>query len=101
MSTVPQSNPNERLLKFLQASPEMQTEIDRILEGKGPTKVEPPAGPTFCGVSAAAKFLGISRATVWRMIKSGRLHKVEMYPGSSRIRWADLKAIVAGKEGQQ
>lgn len=91
-----QNNQNERLLKFLQASPEMQAEIDRILEGKVQTRVETSTGPLLCGMSPGAKFLGVSRATLWRMIKAGRLSKVEILPGSYRVRRADLEAIAAG-----
>ena len=40
-----QNNQNERLLKFLQASPETQAEIDRILEGKVQARVEASTGP--------------------------------------------------------
>ena len=92
-----QLNPNERMIKFLQASPEMQAEIDRILEGKLPARVQMPTGPMLLGMTPAAKLLGVSRATLWRIIKAGRLSKVEVLPGSFRIRRADLEALAAGK----
>ena len=89
-----QTNPNDRLLKFLQASPEVQAEIDRVLEGRSPVpRSEPPTGPLLMGMSAAAKFTGVSRATLWRICRSGRLPKVEILPGSFRIRRADLEAL--------
>ena len=37
-----------------------------------------------------------SRATLWRMIKAGALQKIEVLPGSFRLRRADLEAIVGG-----
>lgn len=89
-----QINQNERLIKFLQASPETQSEIDRILDGNDPARVD---GPLLLGMSQAAKFLGVSRATLWRMIKSGRISKVEVLPGSFRVRRADLESIAAGR----
>jgi excisionase family DNA binding protein len=92
-----QNNQNERLLKFLQASPETQAEIDRILDRKFQAKVDASTGPLLCGMTPGAKFLGVSRATLWRMIKAGRLGKVEVLPGSFRLRRADLEAIAAGK----
>jgi predicted site-specific integrase-resolvase len=49
------------------------------------------------GMSASAKFLGVSRATLWRMIKAGLLQKVEVLPDSFRLRRADLEAIASGK----
>ena len=93
-----QTNQNERLLKFLQATPETQAEIDRILEGKVQARVEASTGPLLYGMSPAAKFLGVSRATLWRMIKAGRLGKVEVLPNSYRVRRADLESIAAGRE---
>ena len=92
-----QLNPNERMLKILQASPEMQAEIDRILEGKFPARMQMPTGPMLLGMTPASKLLGVSRATLWRMIKAGRLGKVEVLPGSFRVRRADIESIAAGK----
>lgn len=88
---------NDRLLKILQAPPEIQSEIDRILEGRSPAPhSEPPVGPLLLGMSASAKFLGVSRATLWRMIKAERLTKVEILPDSYRLRRSDLLALVEG-----
>ena len=42
--------------------------------------------------------LNISRATLWRMVNAGRLKKVEILPGSYRLRRADVEAIANGKE---
>jgi excisionase family DNA binding protein len=93
-----QNNPNDRIMKFLQADPEKQALIDQILDGRSATpQPEPPAGPLLLGMSAAAKFIGVSRATLWRMVKSGRLTKVEILPGSYRLRRADLLALAAGE----
>lgn len=90
---------NDRLLKFLQAPPEIQIEIDRILEGRHPVQQpEHPTGPLLLGMSAAAKFIGVSRATLWRICRTGRLQKVEILPGSFRIRRADLEAFAAGRK---
>ena len=84
-------NQNDRILKFLQAPPEVQAEIDRVLEGKPRApQSDAPTGPLLMGMSAAAKFLGVSRATLWRMCRAGRLKKVEILPGSFRLRRADL-----------
>ncbi|MFH1968694.1 MAG: hypothetical protein ABIJ53_00070 [Verrucomicrobiota bacterium] len=95
-----QTNQNDRLLKFLQASPEVQAEIDKILEGRTPTPhFEPPTGPLLMGMSASAKFIGVSRATLWRMCRSDRLQKVEILPGSFRLRRSDLLKLAAGEGG--
>lgn len=55
-------------------------------------------GPLLMGMTASAKLLGVSRATLWRMIKGGLLQKIEMLPGSFRVRRADLEAIAAGQK---
>lgn len=90
---------NDRLLKILLAPPEIQSEIDRILEGRpSAPRDEPPTGPLLMGMSAAAKFIGVSRATLWRMCRAGRLKKVEILPGSFRLRRADLLKLAAGVE---
>jgi len=95
------TNPNERMLRFLQADPEKQALIDQILEGRPPApQSELPTGPLLMGMSAGAKFIGVSRATLWRMVKNGRLTKVEILPNSFRLRRADLLALAAG-EGRE
>ena len=93
-----QTNQNERLLKILQAPLEIQTEIDRVLEGKAVAKAEFTTGPLLYGMTAAAKFIGVSRATLWRICRTGRLQKVEILPGSFRIRRADIEAFAAGRK---
>jgi excisionase family DNA binding protein len=49
-------------------------------------------------MGAAAEHLGVSRTTLWRMIREGRLQKVEVLPRSFRIRRGDLEAIASAKE---
>ena len=91
------TNPNERLLRFLQASPEQQAMIDRILEGRLAPEPPAPNGPLLIGMGAGSRLLGVSRATLWRMIKAGRLDRVEVLPGSFRVRRADVEAIANGR----
>lgn len=94
------TNPNDRLMRYLQATPEQQAAMDRILEGK--TDVRPAVastGPLLLGMAASAKLLGISRATLWRMCRAGRLKKVEVLPGSFRLRRSDVEGIAKGVEG--
>lgn len=94
-------NPNERLLRFLQATQEQQQAIDRILAGESELPRAEPKGPLLVGMGAGAKLLGVSRATLWRMIRVGRLAKVEVLKGSFRLRRADLEALAAGKAASQ
>jgi len=94
-------NHNERLIKFLNASPDQQEAIDRIIEGKQEqelTTTPRAAGPLLLGMTDAAKWLGVSRTTLWRMLQDGRFQKVEVLPGSYRLRRSDLEAFANGKE---
>ena len=89
------ANPNERLLRFLQATPEQQKLIDDVLEGRAAPAAPVTTGPLLLGMSASAALLGVSRPTLWRMIRAGKLCKVEVLPGSFRLRRADLESLVA------
>ena len=71
--------------------------IDGILESGVPEKPMVMTGPLLMGMSASAKLLGVSRATLWRMIKFGLLEKIEVLPGSFRLRRGDLESIAAGR----
>jgi predicted DNA-binding transcriptional regulator AlpA len=86
---------NQRLLRFLNASPEQQVQIDQILEGK--PKPEIPTAPLLLSMSKGSEFLGVGRCTLWRMIRAGKLCKVEVLNNSFRVRKSDLEAIAAGK----
>ena len=55
-------------------------------------------GSLLLGMGAAAKLIGVSRATFWRMIRNHVLEKVEVLPGSFRVRRSDVEAIVLAKE---
>ena len=90
------TNPNERLLRFLGATPEQQAAIDRIFEGKLTPEPQAPKGPLLLRVKDAAALLGVHRATIWRLVKAGRLETVELL-GSLRVRRADVEGIAAGK----
>jgi excisionase family DNA binding protein len=91
-------NTKERLMKLLMATPSQLAAIDKILSGEtltgeASTKVETASGPLLLSMGAAAKYLGVGRSTLWRMIKAGRVQPVELLPGTKRVRRADLIAI--------
>ena len=86
-------NTEERLKRLFEASQEQISAIDGILEGKLQTRTAEAVGPLLMGMMAAAKYLGVSRTTLWRMVNEGRLKKVEVLPGSFRLRRADLEAV--------
>ena len=84
---------DERLLRLLRASPEQQAAIDRILEGQMEAPRPAPTGPLLMMMGDAAKLLGVSRTTIWRMMKLGKLEGVEILPGTLRVRRADVEGI--------
>jgi hypothetical protein len=91
-------NTEERLKRLFEASPEQLGAIDDILEGKIPKPPTQTVGPLLMGMTASANLLGVSRATLWRMTKGGVLQKIEVLPGSFRLRRSDLEAIAAGQK---
>jgi len=93
---------NERLLKLIQASHTQLEQIDQILAGRSfQESTSSSEGPLLLGMGEAAKMLGVSRPTLWRLIQSGRLEKVELLPNSYRIRRADIEALVQKKGGRR
>ncbi len=80
------------------ATDEAKTRALAILEGRAISPSEPKDNaPLLLSMGEAAALLHVSRATLWRTIKAGRLPKVELYPGAFRLRRSDILAIVNGK----
>jgi len=82
---------DERLLRLLRSSPEQQAAIDRILEGRVEAPHPAPSGPRLMMMGDAARLLGVSRTTIWRMMKLGKLEGVEILPGTVRVRRSDVE----------
>lgn len=57
------------------------------------------SGPLLLNQREAARLLGISRVTLWRMTKGGIIRTVELSPGNPRYRRDDLEAIA--REGHR
>jgi len=67
------------------------------LRGEPVATARPVTGPLLLGVGAGARFLGVSRATLWRAMRAGHIEKVELFAGSYRVRRQDLEALAAGR----
>ena len=90
----------ELMTAALTAPDERKVAALRILRGEvvsPPTKTT--TGPLLLGMGEGAKILGVSRATLWRAVKAGKLTKVELFPGSFRVRRDDLEELAEGAVG--
>ena len=93
------NNPNERLMRFLQASPEQQAAIDRILEGR--LAPQPPAPPvpaveaeSFITKAEAAKRLNRDVRTVTTWMRKGLLPYYRI-AHSVMFKWSEVEKQLA------
>ena len=87
---------NERFLKLATATPEQCAQVDAILDGSASRQNGPQL--RLLSVTDAAKMMDISRMTVYRLKKAGRLASVELPGGTERITLASVLALI-GKAG--
>lgn len=86
---------DERFKLLLAATPEQLARVDAALVGRsGPA----PRSLRLLRMSEAASETGISRTTLWRAVREGRLRTVEIREGSRRIPEAELRRFVEGGE---
>ena len=86
-------NSEERLKALFSADSEQLAAVDAALTGRA--EAAPPS-LRLLKIGDAAKETGLSRSTIWRAIRDGRLVATEIRPGSRRIALAELQAFVAG-----
>ena len=92
---------NDLLAAMLAATPEKKELALKVLHGEMPGGISKVSmGPLLLGMGGGARFLGVSRATFWRILKTGKIKRVELFPGSYRVRREDLEALAAGKLGK-
>jgi excisionase family DNA binding protein len=102
-------NNDDLIRAVFTATDEAKVQALEILEGRANLPVlsgvegpsEPFADPVLLRMGEAAELLNVSRATLWRIIKAGRLEKVELYPGSFRLRRSDILTLISGKEASR
>lgn len=85
-------NNDDLIRAVFTATDEAKTKALAVLEGRDTPNID--TGPLLLSMGDAAQLLHVSRATLWRTIKSGRLPKVELYPGSFRLRRSDILDLV-------
>lgn len=72
---------------------EIAQEIRDVIRGRSFAERPGRDGPLTLTMTDAAKTLGVSRATLWRMVKAGILRPVEVMSGTLRIRRDDLHRV--------
>ncbi len=91
---------NDQLIQAVfTATTENKSRAFDILQGKADpsSDLRPPSsddGPLLMSMGESAKFLNVSRGTLWRMVRDGRLTKVEIYHNAFRLRRSDILALV-------
>jgi excisionase family DNA binding protein len=90
---------SELLAALSTATPERKAAALKVLNGEafaaGPLDPEPMKAPLLLTVGSAAKYLGVSRTTLWRMACEGRIGRVEVRRGSYRIRRQDVEEFAS------
>ena len=87
-------NKEQLMGRLLTATPSELKKIAQVFTGEGPT--EEPTDRRLYNIQQAARELNISRTSVWRLLKSGRLPFVELRKGSRRIPSEAITAFVKG-----
>jgi len=90
-------NTDDRFKKLLAATPEQLMTIDALLNNEV-SHPAPQPDMRLLTFSSAAKELGVSRQTVWRMVREGRLLTKETRANRYRIPAAALAAFVKGED---
>ena len=75
----------QRLSAILAANPGVLRRVDAILSGEPIEGATDPGDRRLLSIAQTARALNISRTTVWRLLRDGRLPTVELRPGSRRI----------------
>ena len=84
---------DERIKMLLDAKPELLEAVDRVLVGQ---QDQQPVSLRLYRMGEACEQTGLSRTTLWRAIRDGRLRAVEVRAGSHRIPKAELIRFVEG-----
>lgn len=90
------SNNDDRIKSLFTATPETLAAVDAVLAGR--LEPEQPTSLKLLRTGQAAKVSGLSRCTIYRLCKEGRLRKVEIRKGSFRIPEDELRRLVEGRK---
>jgi len=83
-----------RIQTLLSADADTLARVDNILKGNNIETT--PGDRRLLSMTQAAEAMGLSRQTIWRMVKEDRLPVVEIRRGRFRIPSAGITAILKG-----
>lgn len=86
----------ERMQKLLAASPKTLARIDAVLDGEDTSPVPVEKENRLITFMDAGRRTGLSRPTIYRLVKSGRLDVVPLN-GVNRITLASVNAFISGE----
>jgi excisionase family DNA binding protein len=86
----------ELIGKILTATPEQLRAVEQAFTGKPTEKPADPGDRRLLTQTQAAAILGVSRMTIFRMVKDGQLDAVELRAGRVRIPSAALTELAKG-----
>ena len=89
-------NATERMQRILTANPPTLARIDSILTGEDTSPAPVDKENRLITYMDAARRTGLSRPTIYRLVKSGRLDAVPLN-GVNRITLASVNALIAGE----
>jgi len=93
-ASTPLTVREQLIMKLLTAPPEVLARVAATLENK--LDATPPTDRKLLTLAAAAEVLGVSRQTVLRMTKDGRLPVIETRVGRHRVPSYALTALLKG-----
>ncbi|HRT29238.1 MAG TPA: helix-turn-helix domain-containing protein [Kiritimatiellia bacterium] len=71
------------IMRVLAATPGELEKVGAVFNGEAKTQATLP-DRRLLSIQQAAEALGVSRTTVWRLVRSGQLPTVELRPGGSK-----------------
>lgn len=90
-------DPNERMLKLLQAPKEVLAKIDALLEGRDEQHRDRPENIRLLTIMEAARMLGITYSKIYRIMKDGLLDVVD----STGRRMVSEVSVIEFSKGQR
>ena len=80
--------------KLLTATPEQLKKIAAVFTGEPTEGATDPGDRKLLSIQQTAAAMGVSRTTVWRLLRAGRLPVIELRPGSRRVPSASVTEFV-------